>query len=180
MKRNYLLYQLDSYDASDAQEEEMKQRMVRFVRAHPDCFERTLEAGHITGSAWITDQSGSQVLLVHHAKLDRWLQPGGHCDGDHDVPGVALREAWEETGLTVSMHKKGIFDVDIHVIPARKQEPAHLHYDVRYWLQADPEQDLVLTAESNDLRWVPLEEVEKLTDEESVLRMVRKTTECTL
>jgi 8-oxo-dGTP pyrophosphatase MutT (NUDIX family) len=175
MKRNYLLYQLDSYEASDAAEEEMKQHMVRFVRSHPDCFERTLEVGHVTGSAWITDESGSQVLMVHHAKLDRWLQPGGHCDGDHDVLGVALREAWEETGATVTPFRKGIFDVDIHVIPARKQEPAHLHYDVRYWLKADPAQRLLLTAESKDLRWVPIDEVVALTDEESVLRMVRKT-----
>jgi len=110
--------------------------------------------GHITGSAWIIDTSGQRVLLTHHAKLNRWLQPGGHADGDENILQVALREAEEETGLThFDNLVEGIFDIDIHTIPARTDFPQHLHYDIRFLLQADTEDELMMSDESHDLAW---------------------------
>jgi 8-oxo-dGTP pyrophosphatase MutT (NUDIX family) len=110
--------------------------------------------GHITGSAWIIDTSGQRVLLTHHAKLNRWLQPGGHADGDENILQVARREAEEETGLTHFANLvDGIFDIDIHTIPARTDFPQHLHYDVRFLLQADTEDELMMSDESHDLAW---------------------------
>lgn len=153
----------------------MTGRFIAFVESEPECFERSLSFGHITGSAWVVNGDGSEVLLTHHAKLDRWLQLGGHADGEGDVLAVAVKEAEEESGLKKFVQVgEGIFDIDIHPIPARKNEPEHIHYDVRYVLR--PVDSLVFTVsdESHDLRWVKTEEVKGLTTEESMMRMVEK------
>lgn len=175
MHRQPLLDQLSVYQANHPIEAETVARFIEFVRSHPECFERTLGIGHITGSAWIVTPDGSEVLLTHHRKLDRWLQLGGHADGDPDVVAVALKEAREESGLEeFELLGGGIFDLDIHPIPARKNEPEHLHYDVRYVFRATGQTDFTVSEESHDLRWVPTDEVQTLTTEESMLRMVRK------
>jgi len=161
----------------NAHEARMVARVLDFIDAHADCFERSQRAGHVTGSAWVVDATRGYALLTHHAKLGLWLQPGGHCDGDADVLRVALREVAEESGLTVVRPLLGgaIFDVDAHAIPARRDEPAHVHYDIRYALEADRSAPLRISAESKDLRWVALDRVAELNTDASVLRMVRKT-----
>ncbi|MDR6194171.1 NUDIX hydrolase [Siphonobacter sp. SORGH_AS_0500] len=169
-----LLDLLKQYQTTDANEEAMRLRLMEFVQTHENCFDRTLLIGHVTGSAWILDETGTQALLMHHRKLDRWFQPGGHCDGDPNVQGVAQREAWEETGAEVTPVGDGIFDIDIHTIPARKQEPEHLHYDVRFLFRADATKELLINEESNEIKWIPLNEVRLHNDEESMMRMVRK------
>jgi 8-oxo-dGTP pyrophosphatase MutT (NUDIX family) len=175
MHRQPLLDQLAAYQAAHPAEAETVEQFIGFVRSQPECFERTLAIGHITGSAWIVTPDGSEVLLTHHRKLDRWLQLGGHADGDPDVIAVALKEAQEESGLEeFELLGSGIFDLDIHPIPARKNEPEHLHYDVRYIFRATGHTDFTVSEESHDLRWVPIDEVQTLTTEESMLRMVRK------
>ncbi|MBI4877737.1 MAG: NUDIX hydrolase [Acidobacteria bacterium] len=153
----------------------MLQRLIEFVAANERCFERSLLCGHVTGSAWVVNRERTHALLVHHARLGRWLQPGGHCDGDPNVLGVALRETLEETGLTATPVSSSVFDVDAHQIPARKQEPAHIHYDVRFLLEADGRLAPVVSEESHDVRWVPLGEVGALNTDASVLRLVAKT-----
>lgn len=151
-------------------------RLREFVTSYSDCFERTLQIGHVTGSAWVVNLDYTRVLLTHHAKLGKWLQLGGHADGDPDLPGVALREAREESGLSrIAPVSESIFDVDIHLIPARQPDPAHYHYDVRFLLQADSREDLRISSESRDLRWVEIARVAELAPEESMLRLVRKT-----
>jgi 8-oxo-dGTP pyrophosphatase MutT (NUDIX family) len=151
----------------------------QFVRASPDCFERSNLEGHVTGSAWIVSADRRSFLLTHHRKLGRWLQLGGHADGDPDPLRVALREAREESGLRelVPAHPAGEampLDVDVHLIPAREGEPAHLHHDVRYLFVAAPGQTLVTSAESEALRWFPVDSAERLLEEESLLRMARR------
>ena len=131
--------------------------------------------GHVTGSAWIVDQAGERTQLTHHRKLNMWIQLGGHSDGDPNSLNVALREANEESGLTVNPVAESIFDLDIHLIPARKSEPAHYHYDVRYILVADSDA-FTVSEESLDLAWVSPKELPTLTDEESMLRMLAKWT----
>jgi 8-oxo-dGTP pyrophosphatase MutT (NUDIX family) len=175
MQRNQLLNLLDGYRAFDNHEKQMQEQMVQFVNENPACFQRELLIGHITGSAWVVDASRKYVLLTHHRKLNKWLQPGGHCDGDSDVLSVALKEAIEETGIeTIKPISENIFDVDIHQIPERKGIPAHLHYDVRFLLEADKNIDFVVSDESHDLAWVEISKIEELNNEESIVRMVRK------
>ncbi len=175
MSKHLLLEKMYSYFSDDPHEEKMRKKIIRFIKEYDDCFERTLLIGHITASALIVNKQRTHTLMTHHQKLDKWLQLGGHSDGDPNTLNVAFREAEEESGLTtIKPISEDIFDVDVHEIPARKTEPLHYHYDIRFLFEADDTEDLILTNESNDLRWIPLERIEEYTTEESVMRMVRK------
>ncbi len=118
-----------------------------------DPFVRARLAGHFTGSAWLVSADGRRVLLTHHRKLGRWLQLGGHADGDRDLAHVALREAEEESGLTGLVVERAIFDLDRHWIPERGAEPGHWHYDVRHVVRATAREDFTVGEESLDLAW---------------------------
>ena len=181
MQRAPLLHQLARYLARNPTERIAVDHVIQFVRANPDCFERTCVPGHMTGSAWILSPDRRFFLLAHHAKLDRWLQCGGHCDGDPDTAAVALREASEESGMEdfafAQRDTAGapeIFDVDVHVFPARGAEPAHLHHDIRYLLIAAPDQVPHVSSESHALRWFPAEADHAELSHESLARLVRK------
>ena len=140
MDRGALLEELARHVALDAAEEEMRRRMHAFVEKHEYCFRRSLLVGHITSSCWIVDPERGRALLTWHKRLNRWLQMGGHVEfDDATLLDAALREAREESGLErVRPVCPEIFDVDVHPIPARKDEPEHFHYDVRFSFEADP------------------------------------------
>jgi 8-oxo-dGTP pyrophosphatase MutT (NUDIX family) len=165
-----------AYQSSYGEEEKFKDSFLELLQ-HPRCFFRDHLPGHITGSAWIVDPSRQFVLLVHHVKLNRWLQPGGHADGDENVFGVALREAEEETGLKdLEVAHPGIFDLDVHTIPARKDFPEHLHFDVRFCFVAEKDSQLILSEESHDLQWIAISDMARYTEaNSSILRMCQKT-----
>lgn len=172
MHREPLLKLLAEYGTRRADQNETVERYTQFVRDHADCFERSLAVGHVTGSAWLVNEAGTHVLLTHHRKLGRWLQLGGHADGESDVLGVAMREACEESGLSsIEVMDEGIFDLDIHLIPARGDEAAHYHYDARFALRAVGDEGFVVSEESHDLAWVAIDDLGSKTDEESMLRM---------
>ena len=173
MQRRKLLEALARYGERYPEEYATVERFTTLLNGHPNCFERDCWAGHITGSAWLVDPTQSQLLLTHHRKLNMWLQLGGHSDGETDTAAVAKREALEESGLPVHILSDEIFDIDIHKIPARKDDPAHEHFDIRFTLQTERD-DFVVSAESIDLAWVPIEQLESYTNEESILRMRRK------
>jgi 8-oxo-dGTP pyrophosphatase MutT (NUDIX family) len=149
---------------------------ISFVGAHPACLLRTCLQGHLTGSAWIVSPDRRRTLLTHHRKLGKWLQLGGHADGDPDLLAVALREAREESGLGgLAAVDARLFDVDRHWIGGRGSEPGHWHHDLRFMIEADPAQPLILSSESKALSWVDVTAVGTLNPEESMARMVRKT-----
>jgi 8-oxo-dGTP pyrophosphatase MutT (NUDIX family) len=138
-------------------------------------FEREQLDGHFTGSAWLVSADGEKVLLTHHRKLGRWLQLGGHADGDSDLASVALREAEEESGLDGLSVLPDIFDVDRHWIPERKHEPGHWHYDVRYVVTAGASEAFAVSEESLELAWVSVRNLAEADDtDESLRRMARK------
>jgi 8-oxo-dGTP pyrophosphatase MutT (NUDIX family) len=174
MNRQPLLQLLHDYAEHHPDEQATTSRFLDFVMAHERCFDRDLWEGHVTGSAWLVDASGGRVLLTHHRKLGRWLQLGGHSDGQPEPLGVALKEAREESGLEVRSLSSEIFDLDIHEIPARREDPAHYHYDVRFAIQVVGSEAFRVSVESLDLAWVPIDRLEDYSDEESVLRMARK------
>jgi 8-oxo-dGTP pyrophosphatase MutT (NUDIX family) len=149
---------------------------VDFVLAHPDCLLRSCAPGHLTGSAWVVSPDRRRVLLTLHRKLGKWLQLGGHADGDTNLLAVAHREAREESGLArVSLVDTRLFDVDRHWIPGTRAEPGHWHHDLRFLFEADPSDPVAPTDESRALSWVELAGVAAVNPEESMARMVRKT-----
>ena len=173
--RQELIQALSKYTSNFKEETEFRKRFLSLLE-NVNAFQRTHLPGHLTGSAWICNQDFSKVLLVHHAKLNRWLQPGGHADGDENIIQVALKETEEETGINqYRIISESIFDLDIHRIPERKDMPAHDHYDIRILLQAFDQQKIIVSEESHDVKWLAMDEVKNFTDEQSVLRMVEKT-----
>lgn len=138
-----------------------------------DVFGRDPAVGHVTGSAFVVSSDHRSVLLTLHAKLDMWLQLGGHCDGIADVPFVALKEAYEESGLRRIQafgDPRQVLDVDIQTIPANLKDQEHLHYDVRYLFVAS-DLEFKISAESKSLRWVPLADLEDYNASDSLLRL---------
>ena len=175
MNREEVIRRLRDYQVRWPGEGETVARFIDFVSANPDCFERRLQIGHVTGSAWVVDGSGTRVLLTHHRKLDMWVQLGGHADGDADVFRVARREAEEESGLeAIEPVWTQIFDIDVHRIPARGHEPQHLHWDLRYAFRAAGSESFRVSDESHDLAWIEIRDLRSVTTEESMLRMARK------
>lgn len=161
------------FDAQDRRDRQVWARLAEFVAAQgPAAFSRDPHiGGHVTASAFVLSPDREAVLLTHHRKLGIWIQLGGHCDGIADAAFVALKEAYEESGLSrITPRGRGVFDVDIHEIPANRKEPAHLHYDARFLFQAET-RDVVISEESLDLAWAPLDRLEEYTSEQSVLRM---------
>jgi 8-oxo-dGTP pyrophosphatase MutT (NUDIX family) len=161
-----------AYRPIDVDDEKTRVRFIEFVTRHPDCLERSLEIGHITASAWVVDPTGRQVVLVHHKKLDRWLQPGGHADGCSAVETVARREVEEETGLTQLASVGPIpFDLDIHPIPEHRGVRAHEHFDMRIAFRAEGDLSLRLSEESHNVAWIPISELDACNPDPSILRM---------
>lgn len=173
--REKLLINLKKYIPFDSHEKEMVGKVILLIENTPDCFHNNSFPAHMTASAWIIDNGLTHLLFTHHRKLNKWLQLGGHADGEENLVNAATREAMEESGLkSVRLAAPGIFDVDIHEIPARKDIPAHYHYDVRYLFKADKDEPLVVSDESHDLKWLDINEVAQYNSDESILRMLKK------
>lgn len=140
-----------------------------------DPFTRSRLAGHFTASAWLVDGAGERLLMTHHRKLDRWLQLGGHADGDRDLPAVALKEAEEESGLADLTVDPVMLDLDRHWIPARGDVPGHWHYDVRYVVRTRGSEAFVVGDESHDLAWREIAGLaQDAGTDPSILRMAAK------
>jgi 8-oxo-dGTP pyrophosphatase MutT (NUDIX family) len=178
--RAALLASLEQHVPADEEEARDRERILAFVRRHADPFDHAISGGHLTGSAITVSADGRRVLLLHHRKLDRWLQPGGHGDpGETTGEEVALREASEETGISgLTLHPTAArpLDVDLHEIPARVDEPAHEHLDLRYLVVAPADSEAAPDlAEAHAIRWVDWQEAKTLGLDHGLLRALAKT-----
>lgn len=190
---------LDDYLARHPDEGDVVADFEQFLASDASVFERHHAVGHFTGSAWLVSADGERVLLTHHRKLRRWLQLGGHADGDANLARVALREAEEESGLGQLVVEPAIFDLDAHRIaahipvvspdgptapsgfapgeprPARGEEAEHWHYDVRHVVRATGDEEFTISAESLALAWMPVREIAADPQADASLRrMARK------
>lgn len=136
-------------------QDQARQTILEFAAEHPDALHRSCLEGHFTGSSWVVDHEATRGLILLHSKVNRWLQPGGHADGDGCLEMVALREATEETGIVGLEVWSDPIDIDVHVIEKHSaSEPAHLHLDVRYLVKAPKGAVFQGNHESEALRWV--------------------------
>src|SRR5438477_3035846 len=167
---------LTAYEPDDLAEQEYKKTILDFLAKYPtNAFERSLEVGHITASAWLVNKDNTKALLMHHKKLNIWVQLGGHCDGDTNPLAVAIKEAQEESGIVnIAPVQSVIFDIDVHLIPENKKEKAHYHYDIRFLLQVMGDEDFIQNEESNALAWIDRNKEKLPTNERSVTRMFDK------
>lgn len=171
---------VEKYNAFNQTEAAFKTQVLDFLEKNPHNFaDRHNPNGHLTASAWILDKTFQKCLLIHHAKLQRWFQPGGHIEPeDTNLEYAAWREATEETGLKsleILSRYPQIWDIDIHPIPANKQMAAHLHLDIRFAFMATDKEILPQLSEITDIRWINLSELPNYNDSESLLRMKSKT-----
>ena len=171
-----LVERLERYRKTNDGQSDTVDLFVAFLQKNrAKSFCRSLAEGHVTASCWLLNRAQTHVLLTHHRKLNRWLQLGGHADGESDPVKVALAEASEESGIkNIRILTDDIFDIDRHVIPARNNEPEHFHYDFRFAMQTTGSDDYVVGDESHDLRWVDITRMAQYAADESVLRMGQK------
>ena len=176
MNKANLITALENHVVWDNLEETHRLQTLFFLQHSNNCYDRSNLEGHVTGSAFIINKTGDKTLFMHHAVLQQWFKPGGHCDGSEDVMDAARREGEEETGITdIKLIAPTLLDIDVHAIPhnAKKNEPAHLHYDVTYLFQTDT-MDFVQSDESLDLAWLTPEQALEKQDKPHYRRMVAK------
>jgi len=175
----YIKSLLEEYSPRIQEEKAFKARMINLINNYgEEVLSRELLHAHFTASVWLVNKNFSQVLLIKHAKLNKWLQPGGHADGDANLLRVAKKELEEETCLkSVQLECKGIFDIDIHEIPEKCKVPIHEHFDIRFAMSTDTPEKVFINKESLEYKWINLHEIEDFTQNESILRMAQKTLE---
>ena len=153
---------LDGWSAPSAKQESLRERYAAHLRTHPDGLERSCRPDHVTASTLVLDAAGEQVLLTLHAKAREWFQLGGHCEpADTTLAGAALREATEESGIAGLVVDPQPVHLSEHAVPFCGGPPAggrpvH-HLDVRFLAVAPAETTYVVSEESVDLRWWPVE-----------------------
>jgi 8-oxo-dGTP pyrophosphatase MutT (NUDIX family) len=179
-QKQFTLEFLKAYHPANELERAHVQEVMAFIQSQDNPFYPQLPAGHITVSSILMDQKQQNILFHYHQKLDRWLQFGGHVEPDQDFNTLqaAIRELMEETGLSVtafSVFGEGEpIDVDVHLIPARADFPAHPHHDLRYLFK------MILPAKFDEksFRWIPIEELLAWEDA-SIQRFAQKVFELT-
>jgi 8-oxo-dGTP pyrophosphatase MutT (NUDIX family) len=159
-------------DVGSPEVEACRERILHFLDDHTDALHRSCVDGHLTGSALVVEEGTGRILVLFHRKLQRWLQPGGHADGDGNLAAVALREAIEETGIAPLRIDPVPIDLDIHRVEP-PGEPTHDHLDVRYLVVAPQGATPDGNHESEGLRWVSLHELGGLGVDDGTLRMAR-------
>ena len=187
-RRASLIEMLSQFTPTGPREAEHLDRMMRLVGTTGNPFLRShFVPGHFTASAFVLSPDRSSLLLIMHAKLHRWLQPGGHVEPeDADLIAAARRELveevgrhalpgplspWESDGARASFFP--IFDLDIHPIPAMKGEPAHEHFDVRFLFHA-PDHAFTAGSDAKSAKWVPLADITAEMTDASVMRAIGK------
>jgi len=161
-----------SYAPANDEQARQRRRILDFVAQHPDALLRTCAPGHLTASAIVTDAARTKVLLTLHRKLGKWLQFGGHCDGDGNLLGCAWRETHEESGIVPRAISRSPIDLDVHTLPAHGSDPEHLHLDTRYWVVVPDGAEETASAESLELGWFTPDECAGLELDASVTRLI--------
>ncbi len=176
--RQELIKTLESYTPFDEDEASHVEKMLKLLKNYERCFWRDhFEPGHMTGAAFLLNKTFDKTLLTHHAILNKWMQFGGHADGDEDIQRVGYKEGVEESGIeNIKLLRPEIFDISFHTIAEnpKKNEPSHSHYDVCYLFYVPDDTPYVVSDKSNDLKWFSLEEIKALNLTGRMPRLIKK------
>lgn len=165
-----LVAALQAYAPASPEQRGAKLQMLALAEQAGSARRTHFVPGHFTASAFVRSKAGDRLLLIHHRKLRRWLQPGGHLEaGDESILAAATRELAEEVAVRAEPVSEGIFDLDIHDIPAHGVEPAHQHFDVRFLFQSTDD-TIAAGDEVADARWFGVVELSTCTTDDSVRR----------
>jgi 8-oxo-dGTP pyrophosphatase MutT (NUDIX family) len=176
MNREKIVNMIREYASENEAQRRFREPIIDFIINNDDCLGTGNPNGHLTASAWVVNHDRSKVLLTHHVGFDKWIQLGGHTDENEDILCAAFREAKEESGLSsLKLLSDGIFDMDVHFVPARNGKKEHYHYDIRFIFEGDDTEKVIVSEESKDVKWVELHRISEFSNEESVIRMARKT-----
>jgi len=142
-----LLHKIEQYQPWDEQEARDKEELLRRIRRGESLYTRDNTQAHWTASAWVVDPERKQVLMAYHKLYDSWAWLGGHADGERDLLAVAIREAREESGLErVCPVTEEIYSLEILPVSSHEKRgevvPAHLHFNLTFLLEADPDAPL--------------------------------------
>lgn len=176
MIKQLLLNDLSSHFNYDSFEKESAIATREFISSTISFWQRQNVSGHVTVSTWVVAPDFQHILLVHHKKLDKWLQIGGHIEPcDNDIVSAAKRELYEEAGIeNFCMFSNGIYDVDAHLIPGNHEEKAHCHYDIRLAAMVSLEEKLSINNEIKEIKWLSINSIDEFCVNKSMIRMAQK------
>ncbi|SDQ43748.1 NUDIX hydrolase [Thermostaphylospora chromogena] len=155
---------LSSWSAPSAEEEALRKEFLEHLRTHDDAMSRTCAPGHLTATTAVLSHDGEFVLLTLHPKAGMWLPMGGHCEPEDTTLGAAaLREAFEESGIRGLRLLPGPLALDRHKVWCHP--PHSWHLDVEYGAVAPPGAEPMISDESLDLKWFPVDAVPEPSDD---------------
>lgn len=168
------------YYQCNEQEKADKDMLLELLKKEKNLFSRDNKLCHFTASAWIVNEERTKVLMIYHNIYDSWSWTGGHADGETDLLKVAIQEAKEETGLkNIKVLSEDIFSIEILTVDGHikngKYVSSHLHLNITYLLEAKESDSLSIKEDENSgVRWVELEESEKISKEENMKVIYKK------
>ena len=171
---------IEKYQPYNEQEEKDKQTMLKYIDTFDDVLTRNNEFGHFTTSSWVVNKEKTKVLMIYHNIYKSWAWTGGHADGESDLLKTAIRELKEETGVeNVKVLNDDIFSLEIICVNGHvkrgKYVSSHVHLNLTYLLEVDENETLrVKEDENSGVKWVNIEDVEKVSTEKWVVGNVYK------
>lgn len=153
------------------QEEVDRNIMLKYINDFDDVLTRQNEYGHFTSSAFVLNKERTKILMIYHKIYNSWAWTGGHSDGDSDLLYVAMKEAKEETGIkNVAPISKDIYSLELINVNGHEKRGkyvgSHIHLNVTYLLEADENEEIHIKEDENSgVKWVPINEVLKMSSE---------------
>lgn len=148
---------LTAYSPASPGQQQLRREFLDHLARHPDGMLKAGPTAHLTASCFVLDPAGDHVLLTLHRKGGFWVQVGGHIETeDASVAGAALREATEETGVPGLVLREQPVELHRHALSAAFGRCTE-HLDVSFVATAPAGAAPLVSAESEDVAWFPVE-----------------------